>query len=124
MNGRHAGSGLAGAGCLAWSLRRVVTTYLAPERLPGAAWSMAARRPGRQIRLRAPAAASSATVGQNAVDTVILHYGNSRRGQASLRAEANPCPGRRGASRSPLSRCAHRLRAWPELSIVIRHALR
>jgi chromosome partitioning protein len=33
--------------------QRVVTTCLAPERLPGAAWSMAARRPGRQIGLRA-----------------------------------------------------------------------
>jgi hypothetical protein len=64
--------GQAGAGCLAWSLRRVVTTYLAPERLPGAAWSMATRRPGRQIGLRAPAAASSATVDQNAVDTAVL----------------------------------------------------
>jgi len=64
-----------------------------------------------------------ATVYWNAVDTAILHYGNLSVAKPASKL-GNPCPGRRGASRSPLFRCVHRLPAWPGLSTVMRDALR
>jgi hypothetical protein len=100
-----------------------VTTDLAEK---GHLWQLGPWPPGGRAANSVcahPPPASPVTVYRNAVDTAILHYGNLSVAKPASKL-GNPCPGRRGASRSPLFRCVHRLPAWPGLSTVMRDALR